>query len=317
MYISRIFIKNFRNFRSLNVPVQPGLTCIVGENNTGKTNLLHALRLVIDGNISAYQRRLSEADFSSGIDPSTANQILIAVEFSNFTEDVNQEAMLHGCQSDEAGEKAIIAYRFRPDRKARTDIESEIRTADSLIIDDYEWEIRGGTSGLDLDAIEWDTEFGTDFVGFSHMQQNYLVIFMKALRDVESDLKQTRFSPLTQLMNDEDVSEEERNALVEILKEANDTIDDHALIKKVGEESLRRSRRDVVVGAPWLPFLSRTLDEVRSSRDLIDTIDDRSDIFDGLHQGFIIDVLPLHGYVHANRLKVDFRYGDIDRLHPL
>jgi predicted ATP-dependent endonuclease of OLD family len=44
MYISRVLIRNFRDFRLLDISLKPGVTCLVGENNTGKTNFFHALR---------------------------------------------------------------------------------------------------------------------------------------------------------------------------------------------------------------------------------------------------------------------------------
>ncbi len=94
MYISRVFIKNFRNFLNLDLPIGKGVTCIVGENNTGKTNLLHALRLVLDWNMSGYQRSLTESDFSAGIDLATATHILIAVEFTEFADEAIEEALI-------------------------------------------------------------------------------------------------------------------------------------------------------------------------------------------------------------------------------
>jgi predicted ATP-dependent endonuclease of OLD family len=54
MYISRIVVRHFRNFELLDVPISPGATCLIGENNTGKSNLLFALRLAIDANLEYY-----------------------------------------------------------------------------------------------------------------------------------------------------------------------------------------------------------------------------------------------------------------------
>jgi putative ATP-dependent endonuclease of OLD family len=47
MRISRIKIMNFRNFEDLDV-VLGEHAVIIGENKIGKSNLLHALRLVLD-----------------------------------------------------------------------------------------------------------------------------------------------------------------------------------------------------------------------------------------------------------------------------
>jgi putative ATP-dependent endonuclease of OLD family len=44
MHLSTIEITNFRSLKSLSVALRPGLNVLVGRNNTGKTNLLHAIR---------------------------------------------------------------------------------------------------------------------------------------------------------------------------------------------------------------------------------------------------------------------------------
>ena len=44
MYISRIVIRNFRNFELLDVSLEPGVTCVVGENNAGVDTWEQALR---------------------------------------------------------------------------------------------------------------------------------------------------------------------------------------------------------------------------------------------------------------------------------
>ncbi len=86
MYISRIVIRNFRNFDHLDVSVQPGVTCVVGENNTGKSNLLHALRLAVDANLSSQYRQLIEHDIHSTVDISDPEQVIVSVEFSDYME---------------------------------------------------------------------------------------------------------------------------------------------------------------------------------------------------------------------------------------
>lgn len=48
MYISKIQIKNYRNFKNLDIEFNHGLNVIIGHNNSGKTNLIKALQLVLD-----------------------------------------------------------------------------------------------------------------------------------------------------------------------------------------------------------------------------------------------------------------------------
>jgi predicted ATP-dependent endonuclease of OLD family len=44
MHLCLVEIKNFRSFETLRVELQSGLNVLVGRNNTGKTNLLQAIR---------------------------------------------------------------------------------------------------------------------------------------------------------------------------------------------------------------------------------------------------------------------------------
>ncbi|MBN72853.1 MAG: hypothetical protein CME32_26670 [Gimesia sp.] len=61
MYIAKIEIENFRNFKKTEVVFNDGVNVIIGPNNTGKTNLIKALSLPIDyrGN-----KRLEVDDFN-------------------------------------------------------------------------------------------------------------------------------------------------------------------------------------------------------------------------------------------------------------
>jgi len=62
MRISRIAITNFRNFANLDVRFGEHAV-IVGENKIGKSNLLYALRLILDPSLPDSSRKLREEDF--------------------------------------------------------------------------------------------------------------------------------------------------------------------------------------------------------------------------------------------------------------
>ena len=61
MYISKIKIENFRNFRSNEIEFNDGINVIIGHNNAGKSNLINALGLVLNPNS---KKRLSIHDFN-------------------------------------------------------------------------------------------------------------------------------------------------------------------------------------------------------------------------------------------------------------
>ena len=48
MYIQNIKIKNYRNFSDFEMSFKDGLNVIIGSNNSGKTNLLRAIKLMAD-----------------------------------------------------------------------------------------------------------------------------------------------------------------------------------------------------------------------------------------------------------------------------
>lgn len=53
MYIQKILIKNFRNYKDFSMKFHKGLNVIIGSNNSGKTGLLTAIRLLREPSICA------------------------------------------------------------------------------------------------------------------------------------------------------------------------------------------------------------------------------------------------------------------------
>jgi len=88
MYISKIKIKNFRNFLDTTIEFNDGVNIIIGHNNSGKTNLLKALGLIFNNNA---QRRLTIDDFNKGISDFTEPpQITIAAILKQSEKEENE-----------------------------------------------------------------------------------------------------------------------------------------------------------------------------------------------------------------------------------
>jgi putative ATP-dependent endonuclease of OLD family len=89
MRLREIKVKNFRGIRSLHLSLD-GLTVLVGENNTGKSTVLEAIRLVLtrgfgsrrDGRFTEYDFHLKDADAT----PQTADPISIILHFAEEQE---------------------------------------------------------------------------------------------------------------------------------------------------------------------------------------------------------------------------------------
>jgi putative ATP-dependent endonuclease of OLD family len=52
LYISRVIVKNYRCLDSADVPLNPDLNIIVGNNECGKSTLLEAIHLALSGQLN-------------------------------------------------------------------------------------------------------------------------------------------------------------------------------------------------------------------------------------------------------------------------
>lgn len=89
MYIAEIRIENFRLFgsadRAFSLPLNPGLTALVGENDAGKTAIIDALRLVLGTRDQDFMR-VDPVDFhqaTPGVE--RADQIVVRLTLRGLT----------------------------------------------------------------------------------------------------------------------------------------------------------------------------------------------------------------------------------------
>ncbi len=241
MKISRLVIRNFRSFEMLDVKLADPITCVIGENNTGKSALLHAIRICIDSSLSSTFRTLIKSDVHSSVDLAFPNQVLIGLEITDYKGKTNEQALVGPWQT--ADGIARLVYRFRPRKPVREDLETGDMKPGELTLDDYHWEIVGGGDPADdLTKIDWSKDFGTS-IRFADLQ-SFLVVFLPALRDVESDLRNPRSSPLSRLIEAMEIDDKEKEALLEILRKANEQISKSASIKEI-EGSVDKAFKEV------------------------------------------------------------------------
>ncbi|MGO7427446.1 AAA family ATPase, partial [Rhizobium ruizarguesonis] len=113
MYLSRISIENFRNFRSLDVSLA-GNVVIVGENRVGKSNLLYGLRLIFDPSLADNARELSLGDFWDGLEElDEDSRILVSVEIKEFEDDPDVLAVLTDFRVPGNPGTVALTYEYR------------------------------------------------------------------------------------------------------------------------------------------------------------------------------------------------------------
>lgn len=171
-YICRVQIKNFRNFRSVDFRLNKRQV-VIGENGVGKSNLLRALQLILDPTLSEKDRTLEESDFWAGLDAPMENgeEIEISIYLSDYEDNLDLLAQLvDATVMLDGGQEALkLTYRFYPDENG-----------------DYRFIVFKG-----------DDETRP----FTYEDRKVLNIkVIKAIRDVEAEMRSPRTSPLTQVL---------------------------------------------------------------------------------------------------------------------
>jgi putative ATP-dependent endonuclease of OLD family len=231
--LSRVVIRNLRSLQGVDVALTEPTSLVIGENNTGKSCFIHALRLCLDVGLSSTFRMLLKEDVHNQVDQTRPFQVLVGVEFTGFEGNENEEALLHGTPI--GNDRARLFYRFRPKRAVR-ELLARGELERPLALDDFGWELfGGGNPAIDLTAIEWNTEnadIGASSVGLQYLQ-SYLVVFLPALRDVETDLQQSRRSSLTRLIEASNIGAAEQQTLVDAVRVANAQIEASPTIRAI------------------------------------------------------------------------------------
>lgn len=86
MYISRVVIKNYRSIKDLVLNFNPGKNIIVGKNNSGKSNIIKAIDIVLGESSPTYAKynNITESDFYSN-SSGTTNKIMIFCELQKMS----------------------------------------------------------------------------------------------------------------------------------------------------------------------------------------------------------------------------------------
>ena len=180
MRISRVLVQNFRNFVHLEIDPFPASAVIVGENGIGKSNLLHALRLVLDPDLPDSARKLRAEDICehAGVTLEDGAEVRVEVDFTDFDGDLGAEAVWDGCYVNVEPPTTRVKYVFRP-------LEPVNGSSRRLTRDDYDWDIFGGPDEK-TDA--------------RRIRRHVSLCVLPALRDAVYELSRWRNSPLQELL---------------------------------------------------------------------------------------------------------------------
>ena len=191
LFISRVVIKNFRNFKNVDVCLGHK-QIIIGENNVGKTNFLRALQLVLDPTLSDEDRMLQEADFNDSIKNPMENkeEILIEIYIDNYDQNKTILAVFQDAtvMTEDGKEVLKFTYRFFP------------------------YINEGGVAEYQYNIYKGNDETKK----FGSYERKYLNIkVVKALRDVEGEMKNSRTSPIQKMLKNYAIDKQDLEHIAE------------------------------------------------------------------------------------------------------
>ena len=216
MYLKELIIKNFRGIENLELEFQKGLNVIIGENNTGKTAVIDALRLVYSIGTPRREIYVNEEDFYVN----KYGEINSPIEFDLFFSDLNKQ------------EQGLFYELLSLDESSKGNNDKEELKIELHVR--YFLETRKGTKKIIFRYWGGEKEGGQ--IPPEVMELFYFVS-LHALRNAERDLIPRRGSQLGQLFIKLVDDEEERKRLQKIINDNVKSAEDwNKLIKEAKEK---------------------------------------------------------------------------------
>jgi len=205
MYLAEFEVKNFRCLKYLKIHFRSGLNVILGENNTGKSALIDAIRLVLSRGYGRRDIYPSEEDLHHDEEGKpTSNIFELHATFNGLSP--AEQGCFSNCLNLNLGIRvAQIHFRFELVHQS-----GHSRSRVSVWGGEHEGE------SIPYDILEC-----------------IRAVYLEALRDASMDLKpgrNSRVSRLLQLLASDD--DKDRESLTEIVRNSQNRIESHDLLKR-------------------------------------------------------------------------------------
>ena len=298
MHISKLTLVNYRNFQRSVFRFSKGINTIIGENGSGKSNVLRAIRLLLDDSMVRASYRLNEEDFNRGLTTWQGHWIIISIEFEDISSDEAIQALfVHGTgigSTSGTVTKATYNLIFRPNKQVRMSLagvdDDDVTAMNAILrkitINDYET-IFTGKSTVDfsdpqvyrrivgdLDGAHFNSnvdfpEIGSRIPGTLSVTKDVSFTFIQALRDVVTEFHNNRTNPLLTLLKSKSgqIDHVQFQPIVERARQLNKEIE--------GLQDVQKVRSDIVetihgaVGQTYSPALMAIRSELPDEADLL------------------------------------------------
>lgn len=303
MFLKYLQIVNYKNLRSARFSFVEGVNTVIGENDSGKSNAMTALRILLDDTYYYNTKRLKENDFSDSLGNWKGHWIILSAVFGKITsedketevcagivpENENEEFLKSYIKSGEA-DIGVISLFIRPQKQVRkklseiTDIAEFEEERKKIKISDYEfyYTSRAQTDFTDKDIytkIVGDLEKGQCSdpdedddrilgckLNIADVQDHISVVFIDALRDVASELGKPK-NPIRRIIESVEslIKESELNTIKSEIVQLNKSISEVEQVELVGRK-INEKLLDMIgmVYSPEIILQSGLKDDINS-----------------------------------------------------
>ena len=217
MYIKKVEIENFRIFgEKAEIFFQKGLNMLIGENNSGKTAIIDAIRLVMS--LGTYKRNLymDESDFHINEYGVRSLNAKISLYFNDLNEEQKAELLyLSDVINPNSNNAEIhVNYTLYLNNKGEYRVKEEVLGYNEQTIPDKE------------------------------CLQKLTSIYMPALRNAEKDMQPSKYSQLSQLLLKFANTKEKKENLLKIVSNMNNSIIKDITISEM-QDSINKNLKSI------------------------------------------------------------------------
>lgn len=303
MFLKHIQIVNYKNLKSTRFDFSQGANTIIGENDSGKSNVATALRLLLDDTYFFNSKRLKESDFSYALGDWRGHWIILSALFVDITstdketeacaeiilEDENTDFLKSfiKCKDKDIG---VITLFIRPQKSIRKKL---YESADQVTFDDCRKKIKLSdyefyfTSRAQTDFTNPDVyksivgDFNTGLyvspdeddsfvlgtkLNITDIRDHISVVFIDALRDVATELHKPK-NPIRRIVEsiESQIDVKDIEKIQEEIQNLNLSISEVTQIQQIGGR-INTKLADMIgtVYSPEITLESQLNDEINT-----------------------------------------------------
>ncbi|MBV4430565.1 ATP-binding protein [Clostridium tyrobutyricum] len=346
MYLKYMQIVNYKNLKSSCFNFDKGANTIIGENDSGKSNAMTAIRILLDDSYYYNVKRLKESDFSEALGDWKGHWIILSAYFDEISsmeknneicKDIiplseNEDFLKTYIRCERYNYGTVTLY-IRPQKSIRKNlsvaqnkqefdqIRSKIKLTDYEFVytarsqvdftkkENYQNIVGDFEMGTYIDPESEDTQIIGGNVDILEVWKYISVSFIDALRDVEADLHKPK-NPIRRIVDaiQSQISDEDIGTIKDRIKELNSVISSVKQVAGIGNQI--NSKLNEIIGMVYSPDItlkSQMKDDISTlSKYLTMLPADKQDI-------------DLLGLGHLNMLYISLKLVEfeINRNHEL